>query len=244
MTTIRRILIGAGAAWLAAACGADQVAGPSDDPEATRAALERAGLPAGEGIPFPDQGTITVDGTVMPASAFQLRFEYDATTGPDVNVQTQVVAWSDWDDTDLSFDRLIVAGMSAHGSEAVDASVGEPVPIMIPVPFSGAPPNPLASAQYVEPRVVALWRGREGYFMVESLTFDGDPQPCEFPGGYSLNGEQVETVCEARLGRIVGSFTFEAVRVAGSGPDTYTQPTTSYDLAVTQISVRVIGSGE
>jgi hypothetical protein len=244
LTTLRRILMGAGAAWLAAACGADQVAGPSVDPEATQAALARAGLPAGEGIPFPDQGTITFDGTVMAASAFQLEFQYDGITGPDVNVQTQIVAWADWDDTDLSFDRLIMTGMSALGSDAVDASVGEPVPIMIPVPFSGAPPNPLASAQYVEPRAVALWRGREGYFLVESLTFDGDPQPCEFPGGYSINGQEVETVCEARLGHIVGSFNFEAVRVAGSGPDTYTQPTTSYNLAVTQIRVRLVGSGE
>ena len=79
-----------------------------------------------------------------------------------------------------------------------------------------------------------------GQFAATTSDF-GDLQDCpDIPDG----NEYFEFVtCRYSLGTMSGEFNFEAVRVIGTGPATYSQPTLAFDLPAVRLELDIIQTG-
>lgn len=82
--------------------------------------------------------------------------------------------------------------------------------------------------------------GTGGLFAMTGASFGGTTDCPNIPD--DIPGIEI-TECRFATGTMQGSFDFEADRIDGSGPETFTQANTSYDLPAVQLSMTIDYTG-
>ncbi|HEU4699877.1 MAG TPA: hypothetical protein VFS40_11905 [Gemmatimonadales bacterium] len=159
----------------------------------------------------------------MQAVGVQVKFSYSSggsvvTSG----VYTSVIGWDGLNTSSnpptvdhlVSADIVQEGGTEFQGAGTVDLSEG-------------------GMGSYYDRATGSSYFSNGGSMTLSSVSFSGGTTDC----GASQQGVTVE--CSYTKGSMKGSFNFTADKLEGSGPDSYTQPTTSFDVPALRFTLNM-----
>jgi|GEM_PF-6799961 len=240
------------ASILFSTCSNDGTGPATPDSDGVFGALAAMGVQSvsgmqGQSITIPDPGTIDdANGVSLKAMGIELVLGTVAVQGlpsdsganapPVVPVITQVMAWEAGNSPN-EIVRALISGALRLSQDVHPIVPGTTVTVGQPGEVSA-----LGSyLSYSEGTELADWLAMEGFFTLDNAVFDGETFDCS-----RTRPDGIRVTCTMTLGRMTGSFGFDAqrrVRTPGDSiatfdpTDRYVQPTTSFDLPALHIEV-------
>ncbi len=142
--------------------------------------------------------------------------------GTDIGWFTGVVGWIGLNIAPETADEAFTIGLEGEGLNVMTTGTGQ----------VGQHTGSFgAIALYIERANNAFYVGRTGTFTIDDAAF-GPPETCATEGGVSIVID-----CTVAVGTMGGSYDFDAELSGGTGPPTYSQPQTAFDLPAIRVQV-------
>jgi hypothetical protein len=244
-----------GAAFTLSACGGDSTSSgggdlSSSEAQALTTALISSGAVGTEAAAFApfvftqlrQTGTMTVDAAAQAAAGISrdIALSVHSAAGDYQAVGVQVKMSETFQGTTSSGVYSGVFGWNGLNTSASPATVDHAISAGAfedagtTFPSSGSIDlSQGGSASYYDRATGSSYFANSGTVSLTSASFSGSTTNC----GGTYQGTTVD--CSYTKGTMKGSFNFTADRVQGTGPDTYTQATTSFDVPAVRFTIDV-----
>ena len=213
-----------------AACGSDNN-GPSGSVDLTAqqtAALSAAlisngtlGSEAAAFAPFA-LSQLQSAGSFSGYDAVGVQVNYTVTAGGTTQsgVMSSIIGWQGLNASAQTVDRIIAASQFSTGGT-------------FPSTVTGSFANSGTIGSYYDRSTASNYLATTGTFNITAATFDGSSKSCDSSSG------GITVTCSYSTGTMTGSFGFSADRANGSGPATFDQAVTSFELPAVRVTISI-----
>jgi hypothetical protein len=213
-----------------AACGSDNN-GPSGSVDLTAqqtAALSAAlisngtlGSEAAAFAPFA-LSQLQSAGSFSGYDAVGVQVNYTVTAGGTTQsgVMSSIIGWQGLNASAQTVDRIIAASQLSTGGT-------------FPSTVTGSFASSGTIGSYYDRSTASNYLATTGTFNITAATFDGSSKSCDSSSG------GITVTCSYSTGTMTGSFGFSADRANGSGPATFDQAVTSFELPAVRVTISI-----
>lgn len=226
----RAFALTCGIAASVAACGSDNN-GPSGSVDLTSqqtaalsAALVSNGTLGSEAAAFAPFALSQLQsaGSFSGYDAVGVQVNYTVTAGGTTQsgVMSSIIGWQGLNASAQTVDKLIAASQFSTGGT-------------FPSTVTGSFANSGTIGSYYDRSTASNYLATTGTFNVTGATFDGSSKSCDSSSG------GITVTCSYSTGTMTGSFGFSADRANGSGPATFDQAVTSFELPAVRVTISI-----
>ena len=211
-----------------AACGSDNN-GPSGSVDLTAqqtaalsAALVSNGTLGSEAAAFAPFALSQLQsaGSFSGYDAVGVQVNYTVTAGGTTQsgVMSSIIGWQGLNASAQTVDKIIAASQFSTGGT-------------FPSTVTGSFANSGTIGSYYDRSTASNYLATTGTFNITAATFDGSSKSCDSSSG------GITVTCSYSTGTMTGSFGFSADRANGSGPATFDQAVTSFELPAVRVTI-------
>ena len=135
-------------------------------------------------------------------------------------VMSSIIGWQGLNASAQTVDRIIAASQFSTGGS-------------FPTTVTGSFANSGTIGSYYDRSTASNYLATTGSFNITNATFDASTKSCDSSGG------GITVTCSYATGTMTGSFGFTADRANGTGPATFDQAVTSFDLPAIRVTVSI-----
>ncbi|MGE5090630.1 MAG: hypothetical protein ACM3OH_00520 [Bacillota bacterium] len=213
-----------------AACGSDNN-GPSGSVDLTAqqtaalsAALVSNGTLGSEAAAFAPFALSQLQsaGSFSGYDAVGVQVNYTVTAGGTTQsgVMSSIIGWQGLNASAQTVDKIIAASQFSTGGT-------------FPSTVTGSFANSGTIGSYYDRSTASNYLATTGTFNITAATFDGSSKSCDSSSG------GITVTCSYSTGTMTGSFGFSADRANGSGPATFDQAVTSFELPAVRVTISI-----
>ena len=213
-----------------AACGSDNN-GPSGSVDLTAqqtaalsAALVSNGTLGSEAAAFAPFALSQLQsaGSFSGYDAVGVQVNYTVTAGGTTQsgVMSSIIGWQGLNASAQTVDKIIAASQFSTGGT-------------FPSTVTGSFANSGTIGSYYDRSTASNYLATTGTFNITAATFDGSSKSCDSSSG------GITVTCSYSTGTRTGSFGFSADRANGSGPATFDQAVTSFELPAVRVTISI-----
>src|SRR5512132_1072815 len=222
----RAFALTCGIAASVAACGSDNN-GPSGSVDLTSplsAALVSNGALGSEAAAFAPFALSQLQsaGSFSGYDAVGVQVNYTVTAGGTTQsgVMSSIIGWQGLNASAQTVDKLIAASQFSTGGT-------------FPSTVTGSFANSGTIGSYYDRSTASNYLATTGTFNITGATFDGSSKSCDSSSG------GITVTCSYSTGTMTGSFGFSADRANGTGPATFDQAVTSFELPAVRVTISI-----
>lgn len=226
----RAFALTCGIAASVAACGSDNN-GPSGSVDLTAqqtaalsAALVSNGTLGSEAAAFAPFALSQLQsaGSFSGYDAVGVQVNYTVTAGGTTQsgVMSSIIGWQGLNASAQTVDKIIAASQFSTGGT-------------FPSTVTGSFANSGTIGSYYDRSTASNYLATTGTFNITAATFDGSSKSCDSSSG------GITVTCSYSTGTMTGSFGFSADRANGSGPATFDQAVTSFELPAVRVTISI-----
>lgn len=226
----RAFALTCGIAASVAACGSDNN-GPSGSVDLTSqqtaalsAALVSNGTLGSEAAAFAPFALSQLQsaGSFSGYDAVGVQVNYTVTAGGTTQsgVMSSIIGWQGLNASAQTVDKIIAASQFSTGGT-------------FPSTVTGSFANSGTIGSYYDRSTASNYLATTGTFNITAATFDGSSKSCDSSSG------GITVTCSYSTGTMTGSFGFSADRANGTGPATFDQAVTSFELPAVRVTISI-----
>lgn len=135
-------------------------------------------------------------------------------------VMSSIIGWQGLNASAQTVDKILAASQFSTGGT-------------FPATVTGSFANSGTIGSYYDRSTASNYLASTGTFNITSATFDGSTKSCDSSGG------GITVTCSYATGTMTGSFGFTADRANGTGPATFDQAVTTFDLPAVRVTISI-----
>ena len=135
-------------------------------------------------------------------------------------VMSSIIGWQGLNASAQTVDKIIAASQFSTGGT-------------FPSTVTGSFANSGTIGSYYDRSTASNYLATTGTFNITAATFDGSSKSCDSSSG------GITVTCSYSTGTMTGSFGFSADRANGSGPATFDQAVTSFELPAVRVTISI-----
>ena len=154
------------------------------------------------------------------AVGVQVNYTVSASGTTQSGVMSSIIGWQGLNASAQTVDKIIAASQFSTGGT-------------FPSTVTGSFANSGTIGSYYDRSTASNYLATTGTFNITGATFDGGSKSCDSSGG------GITVTCSYSTGTMTGSFGFSADRANGTGPATFDQAVTSFELPAVRLTISI-----